>query len=540
MTKRNMFFCLGIGLLLLVVLASSPGAQARMSSFGRQVGHESALPQRTWTFQGWVYEGDEPPAIGIEKVRLTQDPEAPVVVGDTVIFSVTARNTGTVPLHDVVVQDMYEPECLILIDASGMPTQVSPGLLRWEIPSLAAGDALVWEVIFEVKSACDPVDNCVTADAEGPAGEPVHDEACAEFRTVPPEPGLVVRKQLAGNGGLPVPGDIMRFEIQAQNVGNKMLQVVRVEDHYDVGCLEYVSAMPEPDGVNPAIGDMWWDNIGPLGPGQDWILSVFLLLDEPCERFGNCAQAFWMVDGEPRLDASDCVEMGIHPPSRPIYFPLLMKQYPIPGPTATPTQTRALGPPTNTPPPFHTPTATSEQSPTPTATLPARTLIFVDDFNSGALTGWTANRGAWTNPGTYMQGVYTLGGAWNIKTVSGSDFIYEGVVTLRSGNAAGLTFRSNGDGTQSYDLLMDYVDQEVKLSKRSPYEKMVGARRQGMVEYDRAYRLKVMVQGNQLQGYLDDRLLVTATDNTFSSGWFGVTVFRATAEFDDLSARTSP
>jgi len=212
----------------------------------------------------------------------------------------------------------------------------------------------------------------------------------------------------------------------------------------------------------------------------------------------------------------------------------------VPTPTSTATMTPTPTPTvtlTKTPRPTMTPTATPTATSTPTPTTTPCTLLFQDNFNSGTLTGWTANKGSWLNPGTYMRGTNTLSGAWNIKNVSGSDFVYEGTVTLRSGNAVGLTFRSNSDGTQSYDLIMDYVDQEIKLSKRSPYQKLVGAKRQGIVEYNRAYQLKVVAQGNLLEGYVDGRKLVySTTDTTFSSGQFGVYVFRGSAEFDDLRA----
>ena len=39
---------------------------------------------------------------------------------------------------------------------------------------------------------------------------------------------------------------------------------------------------------------------------------------------------------------------------------------------------------------------------------------------------------------------------------------------------------------------------------------------------------------------MDGVLELATTDSAFSSGQFGVTVFRATAEFDDLSARVWP
>ncbi len=71
-----------------------------------------------------------------------------------------------------------------------------------------------------------------------------------------------------------------------------------------------------------------------------------------------------------------------------------------------------------------------------------------------------------------MRGEYALGNAWNMRSETGSDVVYEGTVNLLSGNAVGLTFRSSADGTSSYDVILDAVDGAFKLSKRptSPSE----------------------------------------------------------------------
>ena len=99
-----------------------------------------------------------------------------------------------------------------------------------------------------------------------------------------------------------------------------------------------------------------------------------------------------------------------------------------------------------------------------------QTALFQNDFNDGQLTGWTSNLGTWTNPGSFMRGAYTPGGAWNIRNVSATNFTYEGTLTLKSGNSAGLVFRSNDNGSQSYDAIIDIVDGAFKISKRSPYK----------------------------------------------------------------------
>ncbi|UCC63173.1 MAG: hypothetical protein JSV36_20950 [Anaerolineae bacterium] len=161
-------------------------------------------------------------------------------------------------------------------------------------------------------------------------------------------------------------------------------------------------------------------------------------------------------------------------------------------------------------------------------------LIFADDFDGGTLTGWTPNLGSWTNPSSYMRGEYALGNAWNIHSSTGSDVVYEGTVNLLSGNAVGLTFRSSADGTSSYDVILDAVDNAFKISKRPPYQVLDSYSM--TVQRNHAYRIKVVANGNTIKAYLDGTGLLTATDNTYSSGHLGVMLFLATATYDDLEA----
>ena len=164
--------------------------------------------------------------------------------------------------------------------------------------------------------------------------------------------------------------------------------------------------------------------------------------------------------------------------------------------------------------------------------------LFSDDFTDGTLTGWTPNLGTWTNPGTYMHGDYTLGNAWNVHSSTGSDFVYTGTVNLLSGNAVGLVFRSSADGTSSYDVILDAVDNVFKISMSQPYQVLVSSPM--VVQRNHPYTIKVVANGSMIEAYLDGVKLLTATDSTYSSGYFGVILFRSTATYDDLWAQNLP
>jgi hypothetical protein len=172
------------------------------------------------------------------------------------------------------------------------------------------------------------------------------------------------------------------------------------------------------------------------------------------------------------------------------------------------------------------------------AASPQPALIFSDDFDDGQLTGWTANRGTWTNPGKEMRGEYAVANAWNIRSSTGDDLVYTGTISIVTGNGGGLTFRSSADGTSSYDLILDTVHGVVKISKRPPYQ--VLASYPITVEHNRPYTLKVVANGSTLEGYVDGVKRLTVTDTTYTDGRLGVILFCTTATYDDLEARHVP
>lgn len=137
-----------------------------------------------------------------------------------------------------------------------------------------------------------------------------------------------------------------------------------------------------------------------------------------------------------------------------------------------------------------------------------------------------------------MRGEYDLGNAWNIHASTASDLVYTGTVTLLSGRGGGLVFRSSADGMSSYDLILDPVNSVLKLSKRPPYEVLDSYPM--TVQNDHPYMLKVVANGNTLEGYLDGVKVLTATDTTYTDGHLGVILFISTATYDDLAAYRLP
>jgi hypothetical protein len=224
----------------------------------------------------------------------------------------------------------------------------------------------------------------------------------------------------------------------------------------------------------------------------------------------------------------------------------------LPSPTPQPSDTPV--PPTNTIQPSNTPTPSRTPTHKPPSvitgvvirkTLPVAQInkealklvlaVFSDNLDDGALNAWTPNKGTWSNPSTFMRGIYGDGDAWNIKNVTGDDFAYEAKLNLVSGTAAALVFRSSADGTSSYDVMLDAEAGVFKIARRSPTYTILASTPM-TVQRNHVYKVKVVTKGNLIEAYLDDAKLLSATDSTFSSGHFGVLVYRGRAEFDDLSA----
>ena len=166
---------------------------------------------------------------------------------------------------------------------------------------------------------------------------------------------------------------------------------------------------------------------------------------------------------------------------------------------------------------------------------PASIPIFSDNFNDGDLAGWTPNGGAWWNTGSALRGQHADGVGYNMRPESGADFTYEATVTVHSG-AAGLTFRSSADGTDSDCVALDPAAGRVKFCINGPW--WYGAAKEMALQYDRAYRLKVVVRGASFEVYLDGVKLFTTTSTRHAAGRFGVLAYEGAATFDDVTAAT--
>ncbi|WP_106124295.1 GH32 C-terminal domain-containing protein [Pseudosporangium ferrugineum] len=146
---------------------------------------------------------------------------------------------------------------------------------------------------------------------------------------------------------------------------------------------------------------------------------------------------------------------------------------------------------------------------------------------------WTPVAGAWTAPGDGLAGRRT-GDGFSLSPRTGGDFTYEAALRVVAGRATGLTFRATPGATGHYTANID-TDGYVKLWR--PGRDL--ATHPTAIVPGRTYHLRVVAAGNRFEVYLDGGAtpVITATDDAYANGLFGVNVFDGSALIQDVTVR---
>lgn len=156
-----------------------------------------------------------------------------------------------------------------------------------------------------------------------------------------------------------------------------------------------------------------------------------------------------------------------------------------------------------------------------------------DGFNTN-LTGLKGLSGSWsiTDSGYRGQG---SGDCFAMSDTYASDFIYETDVTIQSGTAASIVFRSNAGGSEAYVANVDLAAGNARIFK------FTGGGAVTLGTYSlpdrsvRDYHLRVEAFGDQLRYYLNGALAVSCTDSQFSDGRLGLLIYSSTSVFGNLN-----
>ncbi|HEY5835175.1 glycoside hydrolase family 32 protein [Streptomyces sp.] len=152
-------------------------------------------------------------------------------------------------------------------------------------------------------------------------------------------------------------------------------------------------------------------------------------------------------------------------------------------------------------------------------------------LNSNLDGPWHAVNGTWGDVTGGKSGS-TGGDSFYLSSKTGTDAVYEGDLRLDTAQAAGLTFRSDADGSQQYTANIDQAGL-VKLWRPG---QDIGVHLTPIVQ-GRTYHLKVQTTGSRIRVYLDNGSspVIDVTDTTYTSGLFGANVFSGNATVQNLN-----
>ena len=93
-------------------------------------------------------------------------------MGDLVTFEILIYNEGETDLDSVVLNDIYDPQCLSFYEADPSQTSHGTGKIQWDdIGPLLQGDSTMVMVSFTAIAACDTsADTAVVVYAEDEFG----------------------------------------------------------------------------------------------------------------------------------------------------------------------------------------------------------------------------------------------------------------------------------------------------------------------------------------------------------------------------------
>ncbi|MEV7045240.1 GH32 C-terminal domain-containing protein [Amycolatopsis sp. NPDC051061] len=133
---------------------------------------------------------------------------------------------------------------------------------------------------------------------------------------------------------------------------------------------------------------------------------------------------------------------------------------------------------------------------------------------------WTAPSGTWTTTPAGLRG-NAAGDGFFLSDRTGTDFTYQGDLSVTNGTAAGLTFRAAADGT-GYTASID-TSGLVKLWRPG---RDIAIHATPVVE-GRTYHVTVRTAGSRIRVWLGDGAdpLIDATDTAYASGRLGVNAY---------------
>jgi hypothetical protein len=175
-----------------------------------------------------------------------------------------------------------------------------------------------------------------------------------------------------------------------------------------------------------------------------------------------------------------------------------------------------------------------------------RSSSFIEIFRDGIPESWVFYGGGWfSRDGSIYAASNAGSGGFGIhgsKIIDNSslyhDFIYKASIKLTSKGDAGLVFRVSAagigpDAYQGYYVGLNPHSGRIEFGKANNNWTLIQSKKTDL-EMNRTYLLKVRAKGNDFKFYLDNKLVMNATDPTYSKGSIGLRTYDAQAVYDHV------
>ncbi|MGP7816628.1 GH32 C-terminal domain-containing protein [Niallia sp. 01092] len=152
------------------------------------------------------------------------------------------------------------------------------------------------------------------------------------------------------------------------------------------------------------------------------------------------------------------------------------------------------------------------------------------------ITDWHNINGLWADTyagkqGSDMEDAFTLG-----KQMS-KDFHYEANIKIGNQGAGGLVFRSDDNADNAYIANLDLNGQLVKLWKRESGQAIILATVPYKIDPETIYHMKIEAHDNQIKLSINNELLLTEQDDSFTEGKLGLNVWNGTSSFQNVKLK---
>lgn len=270
------------------------------------------------------------PQLAIQKTRLSGSP-APL--GSLVEYRIHLQNTGGAPIPSPLpLADHYDAAFLEFDSAVPPPSHVDlpAGALTWnDVGPLAPGQGKDIIVRLRAIRPGGNIRNCASASF-AVAGVPQPAQDCAMVDIQAAGPAVRILKERVLPAGIAAPdappaavGEAVAFRITVRNVGGVPLAPLTVADHYDPGCLEFVTSDIPPTHI-PAPGHLVWE-LPPLPPAAEVSWQVVLRALGPCGEVANCVHVTGHGPQGAVTEDAACAPVRLVPPEPGILVDKMVK-----------------------------------------------------------------------------------------------------------------------------------------------------------------------------------------------------------------------